>query len=382
MPSTTTPNLVRFTGHNYFRQRITLSILSGKAVRIDGIRPDDQNPGLRDFEASFLRLVEKVTNGSIIEISYTGTSVLVKPGIISGGPVTHECPLSRSIGYFLEPLVAIAPFSKKPLSLTLKGITSDEKDLSVRGYNTHSHSPAPHSLRHLGWCRAQGLFCPSIFLPLILTRAQIKKRGAAPLGGGEIEFICPVVKQLKTLNFVDPGKIIRIRGIAHAVRVSSDKCPRMIDSCREVLNRYINDIYLVADVYRKDDSGKSPGFGMSLLATSTTGALHCSEVIGGAGALPNDIGHAASRSLLSEIRRGGCVDRHHQWLVLLLMVLGSEDVGKCRMGELTVKSVQFLRDVKQFFGTSFKIVPAPDSDSELMLSCFGTGYINSNKAVS
>ncbi|CAE6438477.1 unnamed protein product [Rhizoctonia solani] len=255
MPSTTTPNLVRFTGHNYFRQRITLSILSGKAVRIDGIRPDDQNPGLRDFEASFLRLIEKVTNGSAIEISYTGTSVLIKPGIISGGSVTHECPLSRSIGYFLEPLVAIAPFSKKALDLTLKGITSDEKDLSVDLIRTVT-------LPHLT------LFGISDGVEL-----KIKKRGAAPLGGGEIEFICPVVKQLQTLNFIDPGKIIRIRGIA-------------------------------------------------------------------------------------------------------------EDVGRCRMGELTVKSVQFLRDIKQFFGTSFKVVPAPDSDSELMLSCFGTGYINSNKAVS
>ncbi|CAE6474970.1 unnamed protein product, partial [Rhizoctonia solani] len=354
-------------GHNYFRQRIALSILSGKAVRIDAIRPDDQNPGLRDFEASFLRLVEKVTNGTVIEISYTGkyssTSVLVKPGIISGGPITHECPLSRSIGYFLEPLVAIAPFSKKPLHLTLKGVTSDERDLSADLIRTVT-------LPHL-----------SLFGVTEGVELKIKKRGSAPLGGGEVEFICPVVKQLNTLNFVDPGKIIRIRGIAHAVRVSSDKCPRMIDSCREVLNRYINDIYLVADVYRKDDSGKSPGFGMSLVATSTTGALHCAETIGGAGAIPNGIGYAASRSLLSEIQRGGCVDRHHQWLVLLLMVLGSEDVGRCRMGELTVKSVQFLRDIKQFFGTSFKIVPAPDSESELLVSCFGTGYINSNKAV-
>ncbi|CAE6426726.1 unnamed protein product [Rhizoctonia solani] len=362
MPSTT-PNLVRFTGHNYFRQRITLAIISGKSVRIDAIRPDDQNPGLRDFEASFLRLVEKVTNGTAIEISYTGTSVLVKPGIISGGSITHECPLSRSIGYFLEPLVVIAPFSKKPLHLTLKGITSDERDLSVDLIRTVT-------LPHL-----------SLFGITEGVELKIKKRGSAPLGGGEIEFICPVIKQLKTLNFVDPGKIIRIRGIAHAVRVSSDKCPRMIDACRDVLNRYINDIYLVADVYRKDDSGKSPGFGMSLVATSTTGALHCAETIGSAGAVPNDIGYTASRSLLSEIQRGGCVDRHHQWLVLLLMVLGSEDVGRCRMGELTVKSVQFLRDVKLFFGTSFKIVSAPGSESELVVSCFGTGYINSNKAV-
>ena len=48
---------------------------------------------------------------------------------------------------------------------------------------------------------------------------QIKKRGAPPLGGGEIEFCCPIVKQLKTLNFVEPGKIKRIRGIACALIV-------------------------------------------------------------------------------------------------------------------------------------------------------------------
>ncbi|KAG9095049.1 hypothetical protein FRC06_010172 [Ceratobasidium sp. 370] len=262
---------------------------------------------------------------------------------------------------FVVPLNA--PFGKKPLQLTLKGVTSDERDLSVDLIRTVT-------LPHLSLFGIDGG-----------VELKIKKRGAVPLGGGEVEFLCPVVKQIKTLNFVDSGKIIRIRGIAHAVRVSSDKCPRMIDASRQVLNRYINDIYLVADVYRRDDSGKSPGFGMSLVATSTTGALHCAEAIGEGGAVPNDIGYAASRALLAEIKKGGCVDRHHQWLVLLLMVLGSEDVGRCRMGELTVRSVQFLRDIKQFFGTSFKITAAPNSEDELMLSCFGTGYVNSNKAV-
>ena len=88
-----------------------------------------------------------MTNGTVIEISLTGvlylflvgvgltmigTAILVKPGIISGGPVTHECPISRSIGYFLEPIIMLSPFSKKLLALTLKGITTDDKDLSVR----------------------------------------------------------------------------------------------------------------------------------------------------------------------------------------------------------------------------------------------------------
>jgi RNA 3'-terminal phosphate cyclase-like protein len=102
------------------------------------------------IEISLLRLLERVTNGTVIEISVTGaftpprscvvaerrffgqgTAILLKPGIIAGGPVTHECPLSRSIGYFLEPVIMIAPFSKKPLDLTLKGVTTDDNDLSV-----------------------------------------------------------------------------------------------------------------------------------------------------------------------------------------------------------------------------------------------------------
>ena len=55
-----------------------------------------------DYEASFLRLLEKMTNGSTIEINHTGTMVTYHPGIISGGTIRHECPNSRGIGYFLE----------------------------------------------------------------------------------------------------------------------------------------------------------------------------------------------------------------------------------------------------------------------------------------
>lgn len=84
------PNVLQFSGHQYLRHRLVLSLLSGKPVRIDKIRPDDKNPGLRgaccieryfefcteagssDYEASLLRLLERITNGTIIEISVTG----------------------------------------------------------------------------------------------------------------------------------------------------------------------------------------------------------------------------------------------------------------------------------------------------------------------
>jgi RNA 3'-terminal phosphate cyclase-like protein len=65
-------DLLRFSSHRHLRQRLLLSVLSGKSLRIDNIRSDDVHVGLRDYEVNLLRLIEKVTNGSTIEISVTG----------------------------------------------------------------------------------------------------------------------------------------------------------------------------------------------------------------------------------------------------------------------------------------------------------------------
>ena len=64
--------MLRFRGSQCFRQRLVCATISGRPIRIDDIRTDDQNPGLRDYEASLLRLIEKITNGCIIEINETG----------------------------------------------------------------------------------------------------------------------------------------------------------------------------------------------------------------------------------------------------------------------------------------------------------------------
>lgn len=46
-------------------------------------------------------------------------------------------------------------------------------------------------------------------------------------------------------------------------------------------------------------------------------------------------------------------------------------------------SIQFLRDVRDAFGTSFKIVPADKfgHSSDLLYSCYGTGYVNTNRTL-
>lgn len=53
---------------------------------------------------------------------WLGTKLKYKPGIVMGGRhLTHDCGASRSIGYFLEPLLVLGLFGKKPLTIRLKG---------------------------------------------------------------------------------------------------------------------------------------------------------------------------------------------------------------------------------------------------------------------
>merc|ERR1719440_1158179 len=124
--------MLRFKGAEHFRTRLVLATLSGRTVRIDEIRAEEAEVGLRDFEANFLRLLEKVVNGCEVVINETGTAMRYKPGIIVGGEgLAHDCGTSRAIGYFVQPLLVLAPFAKRALSVTLRGVTNGPDDPSV-----------------------------------------------------------------------------------------------------------------------------------------------------------------------------------------------------------------------------------------------------------
>ncbi|EGT38094.1 hypothetical protein CAEBREN_32188 [Caenorhabditis brenneri] len=124
---------LEFSGCNFFRLRLAYSILSGRPIRIVSIRKNDDRPGIRDFEAKLIGMLEKVTNGTKVEISRTGTQVNFRPGMITGGVVTVDCGAERCISYFLEPLILLSPFCKLAMTIKLKGVTNSPDEISVDG---------------------------------------------------------------------------------------------------------------------------------------------------------------------------------------------------------------------------------------------------------
>lgn len=395
---------VRFTSHRNFVHRLVLATLTGRAVHISKIRPSSpSNPGLAPHEISFLRLLEAVTNGSQMEISYTGTILVYKPGLItgsapgsgaSGGVIKHELPAgcTRGVSYFLMPLFLLAPFSKAPMNVLFTGpgvITSATPtgDMSVDSVRTAI----------LPLFNQFGIF-NNIELR-VLRRSNPGHNGKG--GGGEVHLIFGhQVRLPKTLHLLNPGRIKKIRGVAYATGVSGSNNARMIDTARGILNPLVPDTYVFSDVSsaplvpapeKNNPSAKKKigiGFGLSLVAESSTGCLYSADVASppAGGVTPEDIGKQCAYQLLETISKGGCAAPAAAPTMVTLMAMGSEDVGRLQLGREVIADeslIQLARDLTKFGAPGWGIRDAPgeNANGDVIISVVGRGIGNVGRKV-
>ena len=355
-------------GTAFFRHYIVASLLSGRGLVFDNIRVDGERVGLIEHEVNFLRLVDKITNGTQIEINETGTRVRIKPGIVAGGYITHECVKQRGMGYYLEPLLMLAPFAKKPIEVTLEGVTNNQIDIGIDTIRT-------------------------VTIPLVAkfgvsASLKIKRRGVEPLGGGQVILTCQTVRKLGTISLVERGKIKRIRGVGFTCRTSADLVNRSISTSKGLLLKLLPDIFIAADNFVGADAGKSPGYGLTLVAESTSDEfiglseeLVCDQSAMQKHVNAEDIGLNAAKLLLDQIKKGGCVDTHHQSICLFLMSLAPEEVSQVRLSSLTPAGDNMIQICREFFSVSFTSSKddtysySPTS----VYSCIGSALINVSK---
>ncbi|CAH1400134.1 unnamed protein product [Nezara viridula] len=359
-------NVLRFKGSNFMRQRLILSILTGKSIYISDIRTKDTEPGLREYEVNLLRLLDKLMNGMWLEVSETGTSFSFTPGSLLGGQIDHECCKLRGIGYYLEVIFALAPFCKKPISITLRGVTNNQCDPSV------------DSFKHGGL---------SVLKQFIVVDPgidfKINKRGLEPDGGGEITFTCPSLK-LKPIQVKEMGKIKKIRGIAFASKVSPSMANRFIEAAKGEMLKFIPDVFITSDHLKGQCAGKSPGFGGTLVAETTKEIIFTAEKnsLPKERQVPEDLGKQAAWLLMEEISRGGLVDSSFQGLALIYMAFGQKDVSQMLFGPLSIYGIEMMRHIIAFLNVMFKLEPYFEEDenelkkgtNKVLVSGVGIGF--------
>ncbi|KAL1609011.1 hypothetical protein SLS59_001374 [Nothophoma quercina] len=395
---------LNFTGHRHLISRLLLATLTGRPIRISQIRSSSTNPGLTRSETNFVRLLDAVTNGSQVQFSMTGTTLVYRPGLITGsaeglgahgGVIRHEIPREcarRGVSWWLISLCVLAPFSKEKLNVILHGegcVTS----------STPSGDVSADTVR-------------TAILPLYKSfgierniELRILKRSCAPgmgkSAGGEVQLVFNhQVRLPKTLHLLNPGRVKRIRGVAYCVEVPKSNNERMIHEARGILNKFVPDTYIFSDAspapliptsQKGHGSGKvkgAVGFGLSLVAESSTGCLFSADVCSPPeGGVPADeIGKQCAYQLLEKISQGGTVDSIAAPTILMLMAMGSEDVGRVALGKDVLASEEIIslaRDSKVFGGSGwgFRENAGEEDRGEIVVSVVGRGVGNVGRKV-
>ena len=381
---------LRLTTQRAFTHRITISTLTGRDLHLSHIRSNSPaNTGLAPHEISFLRLVESVTNGSHIGISYTGTTLLYRPGLIVGsgpgssatnGTLEHAIPAenTRGVSYFLIPLCLLAPFAKAPLDVLLTGpgvitSTTPTGDMSADSVRT---AILPLYAR----------FGIANNLELRILRRSNPGPGGRG-GAGEVRLVFGhQVRLPPTVHLLNLGRVKRVRGVAYATGVAAANNARMIEAARGILNPLVPDTYVFADVaaatYVPEAKRKvGVGFGLALVAESSTGSLYSADVASPpeGGVPPEDIGTRCAHQLLESVSWGGAVSRAAAPTALVLMAMGSEDVGRVLLGREVMGSdevVGLARDLKAFGMSAWGVREPDEGPDGIVVSIVGKGVGN------
>jgi RNA 3'-terminal phosphate cyclase-like protein len=300
----------------------------------------------------------------------------------------------RGVSWFLIPLCILAPFAKKAVNVRFEGegcITSatETGDISVDAVRTAI----------LPLYEKFGILSTKLELR-VLQRSCAGPGGKG--GGGVVELrFGSQVRLPKTLHLNrSPGRVRRIRGVAYCTGVSASNNARMIHAARGVLNALVSDVHVAAQYDQAPlvdaGDGEDPkkkrrtgvGFGICLVAESSSeGVFYSADVVApsSGGVTPEDVGKKCAWQLLEVVEQGGCVTKAGASTVLMLMAMGSEDVGRVRLGKDVVGTEDVIglgRDLKRFGASSWGLRDVDEDDSgDIIISVKGTGVGNVGRKI-
>ncbi|MFP8957314.1 RNA 3'-terminal phosphate cyclase [Natrialbaceae archaeon A-CW3] len=192
-------------GGQFLRRALTLSVLTGEAIRLESVRGNRPNPGLANQHLAGLEMMAAICDADVSGAELEAETVTFDPGlegVIPGGEYTVEVGTAGSLTLLIDSLLPLAHGLEGPLTLTATGGTDV------------AWSPPVDYLRHvkLPLLRRYGL----------QASLEVDRRGFYPAGGGRLRL------QLAPSTF-DPLELIQ-RGRLAGVRVYSTCATSLADA--------------------------------------------------------------------------------------------------------------------------------------------------------
>jgi RNA 3'-phosphate cyclase len=323
-------------GGAVLRTALALSAVSRQPIRIYNVRAKRAKPGLAPQHMHGVKALAELTKAKVEGLSLGSTELKFEPGAMEGGEFRVDIGTAGSTTLILQILMPAAAFAKKSVEVEITGGTDNPLAPSID-------------------------FLKNVTLPILCRfgyRGEVEciRRGHYPRGGGVVRACIEPIQRLKAIELVEPGKVTRISGIAHCVKLPEHIATRMAHAASmSLIKAGYSDVNVKAESYEPSrDPHFGPGTGITLWAETERGAILGASSLGRPGKPAEQVGREAAESLVKQLRTGCAVDRHLTDQIIPYMAL-ADGTSEITSAELTSHALTNVALVEQVLGVKFEV---------------------------
>jgi len=162
---------------------------------------------------------------------------------------------------------------------------------------------------------------------------------------------------LRAIDLTDPGKIEKISGIAHAVRLPEKIATKMAHAAsKELIRSGQARLDIKSESYPPyQDPHAGPGAGITLWAETENGAIIGASSLGRPGKPAEQVGKEAAENLIKELKTGCAVDRYmtDQLIPYMALADGTSEITTTSLTSHTITNIEL---VQKILGVEFHVV--------------------------
>lgn len=339
-------------GGQILRTAVSLSALTMKPIRITNIRAGRPKPGLKRQHIAGIELTGMLVNATIKGLDIGSTTVEFVPHERRFGTFNYDVGTAGSISLVLQAVLPPAVLSSEPVVLNLRGGTDVKWSPPVDYLN----NVFTHTIARMG---------PSI-------KINQKRRGHYPRGGGMVS--CEVVpaSEIKPIDLVKFGQLMKVSGISHCVRLPSHIAERQASSAKDLIQMRLGvEPEIIRESYPKgDDPHLSPGSGIVIWAEDEHGVRLGSNMLGERGKSAESVGNSAASHLVSEVSSEMAVDSHLCDMLVPYLAIASGK-SKISVTKITSHLATNIWATEYILGTQLDL--KGESDKSGVLTVEGAG---------
>jgi RNA 3'-terminal phosphate cyclase (ATP) len=298
-------------GGQLVRTALSLSALTGQAIRVENVRGSRPNRGLRPQHVAAVEAVGAATDATLDGVERESDAFSFAPETVHGGTFTVDVGSAGSATLVCDAVAPLAVAVDRPLTLT------------VRGGTDVKWSPPTDFLRHvkLPLLRAVG----------VSADLTVHRRGFYPAGGGGLTLtLRPSSPSELRLPSRDPVERLSAYAVASESLESASVADRMADAVRERLGDAGGTERPVEATARYVESD-CPGAVVTLVADCGSSRAGF-DAVGERGLPAEDVAARAVAAFRSWRATGAPVDEHLGDQLLLWVALAG---GELRLSRVT-----------------------------------------------